>query len=162
MQLSKQRDGVIGLRDFGERLCAYSSGGDLSQHGDNHPTSDRYAAHESDRALGETSLRKIPACRAWSSRLPHDVSEPTEARTSHGRRISRQTMAAVGGVCFWHDINPSNTPKKTAPEITKMSAILKKSLQLQVIERDHDVDESRGHRISTPFMGIGLVKLIRQ
>lgn len=155
---SKERDGVIGLKDFpGELLRAFQRYGFIF-HARVTIWKDPVAAMQRTKALGllHKSVRENSAmCRMGIPDYLITVRAPGEQedRVTHGAEFPVDLWQKVASP-VWMDINPSNTLQfRSAREHDDERHIC--PLQLGVIERGVMLWTNPGDIVLSPFMGIG-------
>jgi DNA modification methylase len=159
LQLSKFRDGVIGLRDFrGELIKMFQDCGFI-YHSEVCIWKDPVTAMQRTKALGllHKTIRKDSSMSRQgiadylvTVRKPGDNAEPI-SHTHETFPVSKwQNYASP----VWMDINPSRTLQfKTARESDDERHIC--PLQLDVIERAMELWSNPGDLVFSPFTGIG-------
>lgn len=156
---SKERDGVIGIRDFrGELIRQFMEEGFI-YHSEVCIWKDPVIAMQRTKALGllHKQLKK-DSCMSRQGipdylvtmRKPGDNPERvTHTNESFPVALWQQYASPV-----WMDINPSNTlQKESAREAADERHIC--PLQLEVIERAIELWTNPGDTVLSPFMGIG-------
>jgi len=158
MPSSKERDGVIGLKDFpGELLRAFQRHGFIF-HAKVTIWKDPVTAMQRTKALG--LLHKTVRGNAAMSRMGIPdylitVRAPGEQedRVTHGAEFPVDLWQKVASP-VWMDINPSNTLQfRSAREHDDERHIC--PLQLDVIQRGVMLWTNPGDIVLSPFMGIG-------
>lgn len=159
LQLSKFRDGVIGLRDFrGELIKMFQDCGFI-YHSEVCIWKDPVTAMQRTKALGllHKTIRKDSSMSRQgiadylvTMRKPGENAEPI----SHTHDTFPVQMWQRYASPVWMDINPSRTLQfKTARESDDERHIC--PLQLQVIERGMELWSNPGDLVFSPFAGIG-------
>lgn len=155
---SKERDGVIGLKDFpGELLRAFQRHGFIF-HAKVTIWKDPVTAMQRTKALGllHKSVRENSAmCRMGIPDYLITVRAPGEQedRVTHGAEFPVDLWQKVASP-VWMDINPSDTLQfRSAREHDDERHIC--PLQLGVIERGVMLWTNPGDIVLSPFMGIG-------
>jgi len=158
MPSSKERDGVIGLKDFpGELLRAFQRHGFIF-HAKVTIWKDPVTAMQRTKALGllHKSVRENSAmCRMGIPDYLITVRAPGEQedRVTHGAEFPVDLWQKVASP-VWMDINPSDTLQfRSAREHDDERHIC--PLQLGVIERGVMLWTNPGDIVLSPFMGIG-------
>lgn len=158
MPSSKERDGVIGLKDFpGELLRAFQRHGFIF-HAKVTIWKDPVTAMQRTKALGllHKSVRENAAmCRMGIPDYLITVRAPgdQEDRVTHGREFPVDLWQKVASP-VWMDINPSDTLQfRSAREHDDERHIC--PLQLEVIRRGVMLWTNPGDIVLSPFMGIG-------
>lgn len=158
MPSSKERDGVIGLKDFpGDLLRAFQRHGFIF-HAKVTIWKDPVTAMQRTKALGllHKSIRENAAMSRMG--IPDyliTVRAPGEQldRVTHGAEFPVDLWQKVASP-VWMDINPSDTLQfRSAREHDDERHIC--PLQLQVIERGVMLWTNPGDIVLSPFMGIG-------
>ena len=156
---SKERDGVIGIRDFrGELIRAFAAEG-FVYHSEVTIWKDPVTAMQRTKALGllHKTIRKDSAMSRQGipdylvvMRKPGANPEPI-AHTAEEFPVSLWQRYASP---VWMDINPSKTLQyRSARESADERHIC--PLQLDVIERAIELWSNRGDTVFSPFAGIG-------
>lgn len=156
---SKERDGVIGIRDFrGDLIRAFIAEGFI-YHSEVTIWKDPVTAMQRTKALGllHKTIRKDSAMSRQgipdylvTMRKPGDNAEPI-SHTAEEFPVSLWQRYASP---VWMDINPSKTLQyRSAREDDDERHIC--PLQLQVIERAIDLWTNMGDLVLSPFAGIG-------
>lgn len=159
LQLSKFRDGVIGLRDFrGELIKMFQDCGFI-YHSEVCIWKDPVTAMQRTKALGllHKTIRKDSSMSRQgiadylvTMRKPGENADPI----SHTHETFPVQMWQRYASPVWMDINPSRTLQfKTARESDDERHIC--PLQLQVIERGMELWSNPGDLVFSPFAGIG-------
>jgi len=159
LQLSKFRDGVIGLRDFrGELIKMFQDCGFI-YHSEVCIWKDPVTAMQRTKALGllHKTIRKDSSMSRQgiadylvTMRKPGENADPI----SHTHDTFPVQMWQRYASPVWMDINPSRTLQfKTARESDDERHIC--PLQLQVIERGMELWSNPGDLVFSPFAGIG-------
>jgi DNA modification methylase len=158
MPSSKERDGVIGLKDFpGDLLRAFQRHGFIF-HAKVTIWKDPVTAMQRTKALGllHKSVRENAAmCRMGIPDYLITVRSPgeQEARVTHGPEFPVDLWQKVASP-VWMDINPSDTLQfRSAREHDDERHIC--PLQLDVIRRGVMLWTNPGDIVLSPFMGIG-------
>mgnify|MGYP003403769844 FL=1 len=157
MPSSKERDGVIGLKDFpGDLLRAFQKHGFIF-HAKVTIWKDPVTAMQRTKALGllHKSVRENAAmCRQGIPDYLITVRAPGACeRVTHGAEYPVDLWQKVASP-VWMDINPSDTLQyRSARENDDERHIC--PLQLQVIERGVMLWTNPGDIVLSPFMGIG-------
>jgi DNA modification methylase len=157
MPSSKERDGVIGLKDFpGNLLRAFEKHGFI-YHAKATIWKDPVTAMQRTKALGllHKSVRENSAmCRMGIPDYLITVRAPGESeRVTHGDEFPVDLWQKVASP-VWMDINPSNTLQyRSAREHDDERHIC--PLQLDVIRRGVMLWTNPGDIVLSPFMGIG-------
>ena len=158
MPSSKERDGVIGLKDFpGELLRAFQKHGFIF-HAKATIWKDPVTAMQRTKALGllHKSVRENAAmCRMGIPDYLITVRAPGEQdeRVTHGAEYPVDLWQKVASP-IWMDINPSDTLQyRSAREHDDERHIC--PLQLEVIRRGIMLWTNPGDIVLSPFMGIG-------
>jgi DNA modification methylase len=158
MPSSKERDGVIGLKDFpGELLRAFQKHGFIF-HAKATIWKDPVTAMQRTKALGllHKSVRENAAmCRMGIPDYLITVRTPGEqaVRVTHGSEFPVDLWQKVASP-VWMDINPSDTLQfRSAREHDDERRIC--PLQLDVIRRGVMLWTNPGDVVLSPFMGIG-------
>ncbi len=157
MPSSKERDGVIGLKDFpGDLLRAFQKHGFIF-HTKVTIWKDPVTAMQRTKALGllHKSVRENAAmCRHGIPDYLITVRAPGACeRVTHGAEYPVDLWQKVASP-VWMDINPSDTLQyRSAREHDDERHIC--PLQLQVIERGVMLWTNPGDIVLSPFMGIG-------
>ena len=158
MPSSKERDGVIGLKDFpGELLRAFQRHGFIF-HAKVTIWKDPVTAMQRTKALGllHKSVRENAAmCRMGIPDYLITVRTPGEQedRVTHGTEFPVDLWQKVASP-VWMDINPSDTLQfRSAREHDDERHIC--PLQLDVIRRGVMLWTNPGDIVLSPFMGIG-------
>lgn len=158
MPSSKERDGVIGLKDFpGDLLRAFQRHGFIF-HAKVTIWKDPVTAMQRTKALGllHKSVRENSAmCRMGIPDYLITVRAPGEQedRVTHGAEFPVDLWQKVASP-VWMDINPSNTLQfRSAREHDDERHIC--PLQLEVIQRGVMLWTNPGDIVLSPFMGIG-------
>ena len=157
MPSSKERDGVIGLKDFpGDLLRAFQQHGFIF-HAKVTIWKDPVTAMQRTKALGllHKSVRENAAmCRQGIPDYLITVRAPGACeRVTHGAEYPVDLWQKVASP-VWMDINPSDTLQyRSAREHDDERHIC--PLQLQVIERGVMLWTNPGDIVLSPFMGIG-------
>ncbi len=158
MPSSKERDGVIGLKDFpGELIRAFQKHGFIF-HAKVTIWKDPVTAMQRTKALGllHKSVRENAAmCRQGIPDYLITVRTPGEQaeRVTHGAEYPVDLWQKVASP-VWMDINPSDTLQyRSAREHDDERHIC--PLQLEVIRRGVMLWTNPGDIVLSPFMGIG-------
>jgi DNA modification methylase len=157
MPSSKERDGVIGLKDFpGDLLRAFQRHGFIF-HAKATIWKDPVTAMQRTKALGllHKSVRENAAmCRQGIPDYLITVRAPGECeRVTHGEEYPVDLWQKVASP-VWMDINPSDTLQyMSAREHDDERHIC--PLQLEVIRRGVMLWTNPGDIVLSPFMGIG-------
>lgn len=158
MPSSKERDGVIGLKDFpGELLRAFQRHGFIF-HAKVTIWKDPVTAMQRTKALGllHKSVRENSAmCRMGIPDYLITMRTPGEqdGRITHGAEFPVDLWQKVASP-VWMDINPSDTLQyRSAREHDDERHIC--PLQLEVIRRGIMLWTNPGDIVLSPFMGIG-------
>jgi DNA modification methylase len=158
MPSSKERDGVIGLKDFpGDLLRAFQKHGFIF-HAKATIWKDPVTAMQRTKALGllHKSVRENAAmCRMGIPDYLITVRTPGEQveRVTHGSEFPVDLWQKVASP-VWMDINPSDTLQyRSAREHDDERHIC--PLQLDVIRRGVMLWTNPGDVVLSPFMGIG-------
>jgi DNA modification methylase len=158
MPSSKERDGVIGLKDFpGDLLRAFQKHGFIF-HAKVTIWKDPVTAMQRTKALGllHKSVRENAAmCRMGIPDYLITVRAPGEQveRVTHGQEFPVDLWQKVASP-VWMDINPSDTLQfRSAREHDDERHIC--PLQLDVIRRGVMLWTNPGDIVLSPFMGIG-------
>jgi DNA modification methylase len=158
MPSSKERDGVIGLKDFpGDLLRAFQKHGFIF-HAKVTIWKDPVTAMQRTKALGllHKSVRENSAmCRMGIPDYLITVRSPGEQedRVTHGAEFPVDLWQKVASP-VWMDINPSDTLQfRSAREHDDERHIC--PLQLDVIRRGVMLWTNPGDIVLSPFMGIG-------
>lgn len=158
MPSSKERDGVIGLKDFpGDLLRAFQRHGFIF-HSKVTIWKDPVTAMQRTKALGllHKSVRENAAmCRMGIPDYLITVRAPGEQedRVTHGAEFPVDLWQKVASP-VWMDINPSDTLQfRSAREHDDERHIC--PLQLEVIRRGVMLWTNPGDIVLSPFMGIG-------
>lgn len=157
MPSSKERDGVIGLKDFpGDLLRAFQRHGFIF-HAKVTIWKDPVTAMQRTKALGllHKSVRENAAmCRMGIPDYLITVRAPGECeRVTHGTEFPVDLWQKVASP-VWMDINPSDTLQfRSAREHDDERHIC--PLQLDVIRRGVMLWTNPGDIVLSPFMGIG-------
>ena len=158
MPSSKERDGVIGLKDFpGDLLRAFQRHGFIF-HAKVTIWKDPVTAMQRTKALGllHKSVRENSAmCRMGIPDYLITVRTPGEQedRVTHGAEFPVDLWQKVASP-VWMDINPSDTLQfRSAREHDDERHIC--PLQLDVIRRGVMLWTNQGDIVLSPFMGIG-------
>lgn len=157
MPSSKERDGVIGLKDFpGDLLRAFQKHGFIF-HAKATIWKDPVTAMQRTKALGllHKSVRENSAmCRMGIPDYLITVRAPGESeRVTHGAEFPVDLWQKVASP-VWMDINPSDTLQfRSAREHDDERHIC--PLQLEVIRRGIMLWTNPGDIVLSPFMGIG-------
>jgi DNA modification methylase len=158
MPSSKERDGVIGLKDFpGDLLRAFQKHGFIF-HAKVTIWKDPVTAMQRTKALGllHKSVRENSAmCRMGIPDYLITVRAPGEQedRVTHGAEFPVDLWQKVASP-VWMDINPSDTLQyRSAREHDDERHIC--PLQLEVIRRGVLLWTNPGDIVLSPFMGIG-------
>jgi len=158
MPSSKERDGVIGLKDFpGDLLRAFQRHGFIF-HAKVTIWKDPVTAMQRTKALGllHKSVRENSAmCRMGIPDYLITVRAPGEQqdRVTHGAEFPVDLWQKVASP-VWMDINPSDTLQyRSAREHDDERHIC--PLQLDVIRRGVMLWTNPGDTVLSPFMGIG-------
>ena len=159
LPLSKERDGIIGLRDFrGELIKLFESSGSVL-HSQVCIWKDPVTAMQRTKAIGllHKQLKK-DSCMSRQGipdylvtmRKPGDNTEPvSHTNESFPVEIWQRYASPI-----WMDINPNDTLQyKSAREAEDERHIC--PLQLPVIQRGIELWTNPGDTVLTPFMGIG-------
>ena len=157
--LIKERDGVIGLRDFRGRLIAMFERFGFIFHSEVTIWKDPVTAMQRTKAIGllykqlkkDSRLsRQGIADYLVTMRKPGDNGKPV-TKTPEGFPVSRWQRYASP---VWMDIDPNDTlQRESAREEDDERHIC--PLQLQVIERGIELWTNPGDVVFSPFMGIG-------
>ncbi len=158
MPSSKERDGVIGLKDFpGDLLRAFQKHGFIF-HAKVTIWKDPVTAMQRTKALGllHKSVRENAAmCRMGIPDYLITVRAPgdQDGRVTHGAEFPVDLWQKVASP-VWMDINPSDTLQfRSAREHDDERHIC--PLQLEVIRRGVMLWTNPGDIVLSPFMGIG-------
>ena len=158
MPSSKERDGVIGLKDFpGDLLRAFQRHGFIF-HAKVTIWKDPVTAMQRTKALGllHKSVRENAAmCRMGIPDYLITVRAPGEQedRVTHGKEFPVDLWQKVASP-VWMDINPSDTLQfRSAREHDDERHIC--PLQLEVIRRGVMLWTNHNEIVLSPFMGIG-------
>ena len=157
MPSSKERDGVIGLKDFpGDLLRAFQRHGFIF-HSKVVIWKDPVTAMTRTKALGllHKSIReRSEMCRQGIPDYLITVRTPGECeRVTHGAEFPVDLWQRYASP-VWFDINQSNTlQKESARESRDEKHIC--PLQLDVIDRGIELWSNPGDLVLSPFMGIG-------
>ena len=153
LPLSKQRDGVIGLRDFSGALVRIFERAGFVMHTPRVTIrKDPVTAMQRTKAIGLLWKQvKKDSCLSrmgipdylLTFRKPGNNPKPVH-HTDEEFPVKQWQQWAE---CVWHDINQSNTLQADERHIAP--------LQLQVIERAVTMWTNPGDVVFTPFMGIG-------
>jgi len=159
LPLSKERDGIIGLRDFrGELIKLFESSG-FVLHSQVCIWKDPVIAMQRTKAIGllHKQLKK-DSCMSRQGipdylvtmRKPGDNDEPvSHTNESFPVEIWQRYASPI-----WTDINPSDTLQATSARDEKDERHIC-PLQLTVIRRALNLWTNPGDTVLTPFMGIG-------
>lgn len=160
LPLSKQRDGVIGLRDFSGALIRIFERAGFVMHCPRITIrKDPVTAMQRTKAIGLLWKQlKKDSCLSRMGipdyllvmRKPGDNSEPV-SHTAEEFPVSQWQQWAE---CVWHDINPSNTLQRMSARDENDERHIA-PLQLEVIERSLTMWTNPDDIVFTPFMGIG-------
>ena len=159
LPLSKERDGVIGLRDFrGELIKLFESVG-FVLHSQVVIWKDPVTAMQRTKALGllhkqikkdsAMSRQGIPDYLVTMRKDGIDPEPVTHTNESFPVSVWQRYASPV-----WMDINPSNTLQRTSAREEKDERHIC-PLQLDVIRRAMNLWTNRGDVVLTPFLGIG-------
>ena len=160
LPLSKQRDGVIGLRDFSGALVRIFERAGFVMHTPRVTIrKDPVTAMQRTKAIGllwkqvkkDSCLSRmgIPDYLLTFRKLGNNP-KPVH-HTDEEFPVKQWQQWAE---CVWHDINPSNTLQKNSARDEADERHIA-PLQLQVIERAVTMWTNPGDVVFTPFMGIG-------
>lgn len=160
LPLSKQRDGVIGLRDFSGALVRIFERAGFVMHTPRVTIrKDPVTAMQRTKAIGLLWKQiKKDSCLSrmgipdylLTFRKPGDNPE----RVSHTPEEFPVSQWQQWAECVWHDINPSKTlQRESAREDADERHIC--PLQLEVIERALIMWSNPGDIVLSPFAGIG-------
>ena len=159
LPLSKQRDGVIGLKDFrGELIRLFIESGWI-YHSEVCIWKDPVTAMQRTKALGllHKTIRK-DACMARQGIADYLVTmrKPGEnpERVSNTHQSFPVKVWQKYASPIWTDINPSNTLQKTSAREDKDERHIC-PLQLDVIERAIKLWTNKDDIVLSPFAGIG-------
>lgn len=160
LPLSKQRDGVIGLRDFSGVLVRIFERAGFVMHTPRVTIrKDPVTAMQRTKAIGLLWKQvKKDSCLSrmgipdylLTFRKPGDNPKPVH-HTSEEFPVKQWQQWAE---CVWHDINPSNTLQRASARDEEDERHIA-PLQLQVIERAITMWTNPEDVVFTPFMGIG-------
>ena len=159
LPLSKERDGVIGIRDFRGELIRLFQGCGFVLHSQVCIWKDPVTAMQRTKALGllHKQLKKDSAMSRQgipdylvTMRKPGDNPEPV-AHTNESFPVSVWQRYASP---VWMDINPSDTLQKESAREEKDERHIC-PLQLGVIRRAVNLWTNPGDVVLTPFLGIG-------
>lgn len=160
LPLSKQRDGVIGLRDFsGDLIRIFEDAGFVMHCPRITIRKDPVTAMQRTKAIGLLwkQIKKDSALSRMGIpdyllvlRKPGDNPEPV-SHTAEEFPVAQWQQWAE---CVWHDINPSNTLQRLSARDEDDERHIA-PLQLEVIERALIMWSNPGDIVFTPFMGIG-------
>ena len=160
LPLSKQNDGVIGLRDFSGALVRIFERAGFIMHTPRVTIrKDPVTAMQRTKAIGLLWKQlKKDSCLSrmgipdylLTFRKPGDNPKPVH-HTDKEFPVKRWQQWAE---CVWHDINPSNTLQKNSARDNEDERHIA-PLQLQVIERAITMWTNPNDIVFTPFMGIG-------
>jgi DNA modification methylase len=160
LPLTKNRDGVIGLRDFSGALVRIFERAGFVMHTPRVTIrKDPVTAMQRTKAIGLLWKQvKKDSCLSRMAipdylltfRKPGDNPKPVH-HTSEEFPIKQWQQWAE---CVWHDINPSNTLQRESARDEEDERHIA-PLQLQVIERAITMWTNPGDVVFTPFMGIG-------
>ena len=160
LPLSKQRDGVIGLRDFSGALVRIFERAGFVMHTPRVTIrKDPVTAMQRTKAIGLLWKQvKKDSCLSrmgipdylLTFRKPGNNPKPVH-HTDEEFPVKQWQQWAE---CVWHDINPSNTLQKNSARDEADERHIA-PLQLQVIERAVTMWTNPGDVVFTPFMGIG-------
>lgn len=160
LPLSKQRDGVIGMRDFSGALVRIFERAGFVMHTPRVTIrKDPVTAMQRTKAIGLLWKQvKKDSCLSrmgipdylLTFRKPGDNPKPVR-HTDEEFPVKQWQQWAE---CVWHDINPSNTLQKNSARDEADERHIA-PLQLQVIERAVTMWTNPGDVVFTPFMGIG-------
>ncbi len=175
LPLSKQNDGVIGLRDFRGRLIAAYEAAGFIYHSEVVIWKDPVTAMQRTKALGllhkqvvkdsAMSRQGIPDYLV-TMRKPGVNEEPVSGRFDHyigddgtGPSATDETRFSIEvwqryASPVWMDINPSDTLQRESAREDKDERHIC-PLQLQVIERGIEIWTNPGDLVCDPFGGIG-------
>jgi len=160
LPLSKQRDGVIGLRDFsGDLIRIFEDAGFVMHCPRITIRKNPVTAMQRTKAIGLLwkQIKKDSALSRMGIpdyllvlRKPGDNPEPV-SHTAEEFPVAQWQQWAE---CVWHDINPSNTLQRLSARDEDDERHIA-PLQLEVIERALIMWSNPGDIVFTPFMGIG-------
>ena len=160
LPLTKNRDGVIGLRDFSGTLVRIFERAGFVMHTPRVTIrKDPVTAMQRTKAIGLLWKQvKKDSCLSrmgipdylLTFRKPGDNPKPVH-HTSEEFLVKQWQQWAE---CVWHDINPSNTLQRESARDEEDERHIA-PLQLQVIERAVTMWTNPGDVVFTPFMGIG-------
>lgn len=160
LPFSKQRDGIIGLRDFsGGLIRLFEECGFVLHCPRITIRKDPVIAMQRTKALGLLYKQlKKDSCMSRMGipdylvvmRKPGDNPEMVSHLPDEFPVHQWQEWAE----CVWHDINPSNTLQKQSARDDKDEKHIA-PLQLDVIERSLTMWTNPGDVVFTPFLGIG-------
>ena len=160
LPLSKQRDGVIGLRDFSGALVRIFERAGFVMHTPRVTIrKDPVTAMQRTKAIGLLWKQvKKDSCLSrmgvpdylMTFRKPGTNPKPVH-HTAEEFPVKQWQQWAE---CVWHDINPSNTLQKDSARDNEDERHIA-PLQLQVIERAITMWTNPEDIVFTPFMGIG-------
>ena len=160
LQLTKNRDGVIGLRDFSGALVRIFERAGFVMHTPRVTIrKDPVTAMQRTKAIGLLWKQvKKDSCLSRMAipdylltfRKPGDNPKPVH-HTDEEFPVKQWQQWAE---CVWHDINPSNTLQRESARDEEDERHIA-PLQLQVIERAVTMWTNPGDVVLTPFMGIG-------
>lgn len=160
LPMSKQRDGIIGLRDFsGQLIRMFEEVGFVLHSPRITIRKDPVTAMQRTKAIGLLYKQlKKDSCLSRMGvpdylivmRKPGDNPEavshlPEDFPVSQWQRWAE---------CVWHDINPSNTLQRLSARDSDDERHIC-PLQLDVIERSITMWSNPGDVVFTPFLGIG-------
>ena len=158
--LMKQKDGVIGLRDFSGALIRIFERAGFVMHCPRITIrKDPVTEMQRTKSIGLLWKQlKKDSCMSRVSlpdyllvlRKPGDNPEPV-SHTAEEFPVNQWQQWAE---CVWHDINPSNTLQKMSARDEDDERHIA-PLQLEVIERALIMWTNPGDIVFTPFMGIG-------
>lgn len=156
---SKERDGVIGIKDFrGELIRMFQEPGFI-YHSEVVIWKDPVTAMQRTKALGLLHKQiKKDSCMSRQGIPDYLVTmrKPGEnpERVTHTSESFPVSMWQRYASPVWMDINPSKTLQKESAREEKDERHIC-PLQLQVIERAVDLWTNPGDTVYSPFMGIG-------
>lgn len=159
LPLSKERDGVIGIRDFRGELIKLFEGSGFVLHSQVCIWKDPVIAMQRTKAIGllHKQLKK-DSCMSRQGipdylvtmRKPGDNPEPV----SHTNETFPVEIWQRYASPIWTDINPSDTLQATSARDEKDERHIC-PLQLTVIRRALNLWTNPGDTVLTPFLGIG-------
>lgn len=156
---SKERDGVIGLRDFRGDLIRWHQSAGFIYHSEAVIWKDPVTAMQRTKALGllHKTIRKDSSMSRQgipdylvTMRKPGENPKPI-SHTSDEYPVSKWQKIASP---IWMDINPSDTLQRESAREEKDERHIA-PLQLEVIRRALELWSARGDLVCSPFMGIG-------